>query len=400
MTNAGLGGVNTGPKVNLKTLPGLDALTGKGNFDIAENIILHFVNLIRGFRSTHLALLVKWTVVRNLLLFLDQVTNAGDFQYYRVDAMRWFGAAVDAGLLTFKVGADVVTRHSCTVFDAIGGQQVGEVGVVDDRLVYDTASYQRTAFLERRSPPVYIWRQGIKHDLRDRFELIPSVNGLHNRHGENVDIEPEVLYPLYKGSDLFNGRAARFVVPLYQRDLQDQLQNLPQRSPKLWAYLEEHADEFRQRRSRIYCGRPQFAIFGIGAYTYRQYKIAIASFYSEPVFRLLEPSPLPAVTDDTCYLLATDDYAEAVFLLAMLTLPVAKEFLLAISSPGSKRRFSKEVLSRLTIPPFSACPQSLRSLIVDSWRVDRAFSASLQSELTTWLETYSPAVTQDRLFSA
>lgn len=393
-----LGGENTGAKWNRKALAGLDALTGKANFDIAEAIILHLITLTRPYRATDFALLVKATVARNLLTFLGEEPWIGDFGFHRIDARQHFGASADAGLLKFRVGPGIARRRSCPVFDGIAGPEIGEIGLVGRRLVHDAAVYRRTAGLEAPGVAHYQWRQGIKHDLRDLFELTEDERGLRNRRGEPVRVEPEVLHSLYKGSDIYHDRPARFVVPIYQRDLQDQLDTVPARLPHLWRYLDDHRADFAARKSRIYRGRPPFALFGVGDYTYRRFKVAIGALYDEPRFRLLAPDPRLPVTDDTCYFIATDDQAEAVYLWAILGLDLVRDFLLAISAAGEKRRFTKEVLSRLLLPPASACPPALRRTIEAERRDRWGIAPATARELEAWLLDYRQPVGQLSLF--
>jgi hypothetical protein len=380
-----LGGRNTGPKRNMKALAGLDALTGKANFDIAEAIILHLLTVLAECRMVDFVLLTKFTVARNLLRFLGQLPQIGDFSFRRIDAQHHFGAAVEAGVLRFRVGPTPLTRSQCAMYEAIEGPCTRHLRLEDGRFIYDDEVYRRNAFLEAEGSATYVWRQGLKHDLRDVFELSERDDGLYNRRGERVDVEPEVLYRLYKSSDLFTGKRSRFVVPVYQRDLQDNLAQIASRWPKLWAYLEAHAADFRGRKSSIYRKRPLFSLFGIGAYTYQRYKVAVGSLYAEPVFQLLEPAPRLAVIDDTCYSLTTDDRAEAIYLLAILRLACTRDFLLAISAAGDKRRFPKDVLSRLHLPPYASCPVALTMALVEEWDTGRRFVERTQQELTAWL---------------
>jgi hypothetical protein len=400
-----LGGRNTGPKRNVKALAGLDALTGKANFDIAEAIILHLLTVLAGCRTVDFVLLTKFTVARNLLRFLGALPQVGDFAFYRIDAQRSFGVAVEAGVLRFRVGGVPQTRSQCALYDTIDGSCTRLLRLQDGRFVYDAEGYRRNAFLEAEEGATYVWRQGLKHDLRDVFELRERDGMLFNRRGEQVDVEPEVLHQLYKSADIFNGRPSRFVVPVYQRDLQDDLTHGAARWPKLWAYLEAHAADFRGRKSSIYQKRPLFSLFGIGPYTYQRYKVAVGSLYAEPVFQLLEPGPRLPVIDDTCYSLTTDDRAEAIYLLAILRLACVRDFLLAISAVGEKRRFSKDVLARLYLPPYANCPSTLALALVGEWDTERRFSEPIQRELTAWLRYQQKrrtpstvAVTQPTLF--
>lgn len=62
-----VGGNNLPKKSNIKGAKGLDALTGKGNFDIAE---YNTINMIRIFshEKAHLAFLIKNGVIKNIVL--------------------------------------------------------------------------------------------------------------------------------------------------------------------------------------------------------------------------------------------------------------------------------------------------------------------------------------------
>lgn len=384
-----LGGRNTGRKHNVKSLSGMDALTGKSNFDISEAIILHLVRMLSDYNSAQFALLVKFSVLRNLMHFLRQCPNIGRYEFHRIDSLRYFGAAVDAGLLKFRIENKPVPAPLCPIYDDVGGTQVGEIGWLGQRFVYDAPTYQRVSFMERLEAPAYVWRQGMKHDLSRVFELRRTSHGLVNQAGEPVDVEPEALCDFYKSSDVFHGRPPRYVIPLYQRTLQDTLEDLPERYPRLSRYLNAHEADFRARKSKIYQDKHPFSVFGIGEYTHAAYKVAIGALYGEPVFRLLHSDTKPVVVDDTCYMLATDDRDEAVYLLAVLSLPCAADFLRAVSHASDKRRYSKEVLSRLLIPPFRDCPRQVTGALSEAWLTETAFPQDAMADLRSWLEEYA-----------
>ncbi len=389
-----LGGGNTGAKRNLKTLPGFDAMTGKSNFDISEAIILRFVGLLKDrCRSAQFALLTKFSVVRNLVQFLAPHDFIGDYEFHRIDTARHFNAAVDAGLLKFRIDKNSELRKTCSMHASIGGAKVGEVGLLNGRMIYDLDAYRRTSFMEGDGASSYVWRQGVKHDLSRIMELAETDNIIRNGLGEPVDVEDAALYQLYKSSDIFHGRPSRYVVPIHQRDLKDTLEDLPARLPKLHAYFTKHEAAFNARKSSIYKNRPTFSIFGIGDYSHRTYKVAIGALYTEPMFRLLEPTPRPAIVDDTSYMLATDDHAEAVYLLAVLSLDCAREFLCSISHATEKRRFSKDVLARVRIPPMEDCPRDILRSLKREWSRSKTFSRELQQQMQSWLASYQPTRT-------
>lgn len=380
-----LGGKNTGQKSNVKSLRGMDALTGKSNFDIAEAVILHIFNMLSACRNIQFALLVKFSVATNLLKFLGKSADVGDFEFHRIDAQRYFGAAVDAGLLKFKVSKDVQRRSTCLIYEGIAGALAGEITTVGNQLIYDASLYARTSFMESTGTPSYVWRQGIKHDVGKVLELRETESGIWNGFGEPVDIESEVLHPLYKGSEIFHGRKGRYVIPMYQNDLKDSLHDLPERFPKLHQYLLHYKTQFEQRKSRIYQNKPPFVLFGVGSYTYAPYKVAIAALYTQPMFRILDSDTRPAIIDDTCYMLATDCHDEAIYLGAVLNLDATRDYLLSISWQGNKRRFTKDTLARVFVPPMSECPVEIITALRQCWNTERTFSAEIVTQLQEWL---------------
>jgi len=380
-----LGGDNTGKKYNMKGLPGFSAMTGKANFDISEAIILRFVSHLKGrCRQAQFAVLGKFTVLRNLMQFLAKDSMVGEFEYHRIDNSYYFDAAVDAGLIKFKVGVPFREQVTCPVFEGVGGPKVGEISFVGGQLVYDVEAFNRTSFMDAGIVQHYVWRQGIKHDLSKLMELTEGEN-LRNGLGKKVDVEDECLYQLYKSSDIYHGRRSRYVIPVYQRDLQDAMEDLPEKYPRLYRYLTKHKKLFAARKSSIYKGRPPFTVFGIGDYTHARYKVAIGSLYTEPVFRLLRPEPRPVALDDTCYMLATESHKEALYLLAILSTDEARDFLKAISSPTEKRRFSKDVLARVLIPPLSSCPETILLQLRGTWRDADAVPGHVKRQLRDWL---------------
>jgi len=99
VTNSKLGSLNSSnlpKKSNFKNQNGLDAMTGKGNFDIAEFITLMLLDAFQT-HSGHLALLVKNTVVKNIVF--DQKVKQykiGEIEKYSIDSKKEFNVSVEA----------------------------------------------------------------------------------------------------------------------------------------------------------------------------------------------------------------------------------------------------------------------------------------------------------------
>ena len=97
-----LGGKVRPPKRRMDGLKGLAALTGASNFDVAEAVWLKLIAELADLAPT-IALLCKTSVARRILerAHRERLPIASA-SIHRLDAARWFGAAVDACL--FKVG--------------------------------------------------------------------------------------------------------------------------------------------------------------------------------------------------------------------------------------------------------------------------------------------------------
>jgi len=329
-------------------LAGLDALTGKANFDIAEAILLRLLDALSGFRDVRLAFLVKRSVAMKLSRRL--LGEAAELSFARIDARAHFGAAVDAGLFMTRLsaGRDRVAEH-VDIAEEIGGKPARRAGFRDGRFVEDLDGHVAAAHLEAADPVP--WRQGVKHDAARVLELIPVDGGLKNGFGEAVEVEPDVLCPLYKGSDVANGRGPRRLFPLFQVDLSGPLSDLDLRWPLLADYLVRHEAVFAGRRSRIYAGKPLFSIFGVGPYTLAPWKVVVSGLYPTAAFRVLGPSSgRPPLVDDTCYLLPFERERDAQAVADHLNSPGPQRLLRALMDGGAKRPVTKAILSRVEIP--------------------------------------------------
>lgn len=351
-------------------LRGLDAMTGRANFDIAEAILLRIIAAFEGFSDWRLAFLVKRSVAMKLARRL--LGRAESLSFSRVDASRHFGASVDAGLFYARVLTPTTTvAPDIAVCDRLGGSPVRRAGMRNARFVEDLDGHTAVASLEASAP--ISWRQGIKHDLAKVLELRSAGDAWENGLGERVEVEHDALVPFYKSSDLANNRSAGRWFPLYQTDLSGPIPDLDERWPKLAKYLRGHLASFARRRSRIYDGKHPFMLFGVGPYVLAPWKVAVSGLYRTPCFRVLGPDEQdrPALVDDTCYLLPfeTEEAAEAVA--SHLNGRTAQQFIASIADASAKRPFTKAVLSRVAIPRQSSeiAPGQL-TLLTDLVAVD------------------------------
>ena len=328
---------------------GLAARTGRGSFDVSEWLLLRLAHALAG-RDATFVVLCKRAVARRLLASDASITPLG---LWHVDAGRHFAAAVSACVLAFRT--DRRTETTCPVHERPGAPASASLGRVDGALVSDVATALRTRHLSA-DPPVH-GRSGIKHDCAHVMELrdatVDGRAGLQNGLGEPVDVEPDVLFPLLKGTDLARDRAPSRWLLVPQRELADA--TLDVRAPRAHAYLERHADRLAARRSSIYRGRVPYAVFGVGPYSFAPWKVAISGLHKALAFRVVGPhAGRPVVLDDTCAFLPFDDEPAARDAHARLSGVAAREFLQARVFWDAKRPVTSELLSRLDhrrVPP-------------------------------------------------
>jgi len=331
VTAAGLTrlGASNGPeRRNVHGLKGLAARTGAANFDLAEAVWHKLITDLAPQRPT-IALLCKTTVARNVLRWCAEcrVPVAGA-ALHLLDARRWFGAEVSAGLFVLDLRPG--TAYTCPVSDGT------TMGVVGGRLVADLAAYVRAGSADGACH--LDWRQGIKHDAAAVMEVT------------DADVEPEYLFPLLKSADLARGTGPSRWMVVPQRTLGEDTAALAARAPRLWRYLHTHAARLDGRRSSIYRGRPRFAIFGVGPYAFAPWKVAVSGLHKTPEFRVVGPvGGRPVVFDDTCYFLPFDSAEDAHRAGAVLRSSAARDLLDALMFRDAKRPVTKRLLQRLDL---------------------------------------------------
>jgi hypothetical protein len=351
VTNAALstlGSINAPPKSNLDNLRGIDALTGKSNFDISEWMIRQNIESLNG-KNGLVAMLCKTTAARKVVLYAWQnCLQIESALMFIVDAQKCFGVSVDACLLLVRCKPNSRSRE-CQVFRSLHAQHPDSVfGFQDGMLVADLKLYQKWRHL--RGKGFQGWRSGIKHDCSKVFELHGESEGLVNGLGELVKIEPEVLFPLLKSSDLAAHRKPRRWMLVPQRTMSDDPARLRADAPEAWNYLITHAHLLYKRKSSIYKNRPPFAVFGIGPYTFAPWKVAISGLYKKLEFVLVPPfRGRPVVLDDTCYFLPCKSKEVCALLYELVMSDPAREFWSSLIFWDAKRPITAQLLNSLDL---------------------------------------------------
>lgn len=343
-----MGGSNVPRKSNFRKLGGMDAITGKSNFDVSECICRQMIGLLEGERG-YLALLLKNSVARGIVYGQgNEGLPIANLCQYGIDSRKEFGVSVGASLLCIGMGHG--HARSCKVKDFYTNADVVEYGWIGDRFVADIDAYQKYKRIDGRSP--LVWRSGIKHDCVKVMELSLEGRGYVNGFNEEVDIEDDLVYPLLKSSDIKGDEitTARKYVIVTQRSTSDDTGCMKGRYPKAYRYLTDHAELLDKRGSRVYEGRARFCIFGIGTYSFKPYKVVVSGLYKKPCFALVTPiGGKPAMVDDTCYMLGFDNMEEARITQRILRSEPVEALIGSLLFADAKRVVNKELLMRIDL---------------------------------------------------
>ena len=178
------------------------------------------------------------------------------------------------------------------------------------------------------------------------FDGISLVNGLK----ESVDIENNYVFPLIKSSmfksPIISGSDKYVIVT--QKKAREDTSHITIDAPKTWNYLEAHKEYFLKRKSTIYKNAPDFSMFGVGDYSYAQYKVGVSGFYKKPFFSVLASlDGIPIMTDDTSYFICFPTYDMAYVAMLILNSACVQHFLSTIAFVDAKRPYTKKVLERI-----------------------------------------------------
>jgi hypothetical protein len=358
VTNAqqgAIGGKNLPQKTNFQHHEGLDANTGKSNFDISEWMLIQVIQWLQN-REASLAMLCKTAVARKKLNYIrSRNLNLSYCATYGIDAKKYFDATVDACLLVCQFDLNS-QNYFCDVFQSLDAEVSYRIGYRKETPVRDLAAFDKLIDLHNPKSGTK-WRSGIKHDCSSVMELL-KVNGeLLNGLGEVVDIEEACLFPLIKGSDVAQNRLVRsersvLVTQKYIGEPTEQIQNL---APKTWHYLTTHAAHLEKRKSKIYQQSLRFSIFGVGAYTFAPWKIAICGLYKKLDFRLVgSMNGKPVIFDDTVYFLSFEEEQLAHQVFDLITSPTALNFYSSLIFWDEKRPIKSSILNSLDLTALAA----------------------------------------------
>ena len=350
-TLSALNSTNLPKKSNFRELRGIDAITGESNFDICEYIILRLANEYRNTNTT-ISMLCKTSVARKVFAELKRINiSFSFFDVLKFDALKVFGVNTDACLLLAQLSDNAASPDICNVYEFDNPERVqSQFGFLDGRFYSNLDLPDADENLDGHC--CFEWRQGVKHDCSKVMELTLYNGFLQNGRKERVEIESNYVYPLVKSSMFktpvihnFN----KFVI-VTQRKAREETKHLECDAPKTWEYLNRNMEYFNNRKSCIYRNAPLFSMFGVGDYSYSQYKVGISGLYKRPLFAVLySDDSRPVMTDDTSYFICFDNFNMAYTAMLLLNSDRVRNFLDSIVFFDAKRPYTKKVLERMNL---------------------------------------------------
>ena len=343
-------GKNLPQKNNFQNHKGLDAVTGKSNFDISEWMLIKTVDWLQSYNG-YLAMLCKTSVARKILSYIRQhQLNLSYFATYRIDTKKYFDANVESCLL-FCDFRHNKKQYFCDVFSSINSFEYQRIGYYHKTLVRDIDIFKKVSYLFSENNLIQ-WRSGIKHDCSKVMELTQKNHNLVNGFGEIVDLEDTYLYPLLKGSDVANGKieyTTKYVL-ITQRHIGESTEIIKEIAPKTWHYLSKYSQYLDNRKSKIYQNKPRFSIFGIGNYSFKKWKIAICGLYKQLRFQLIsEIDNKSTLFDDTVYFISFENQKEAEEIYRLLNSKPIYNFYSSLIFWDEKRPIKANILNKLNI---------------------------------------------------
>jgi len=195
-------------------------------------------------------------------------------------------------------------------------------------------------------------RHGVKDDAQDVFSISREAV---------ADLEAEHVYPYLKSRHVVKyglfGHELR-LVPLGKAN-EDNEDELRTRYPATYDYLENHREVLENRSSSWLAKGPFYNVFGLGEYTWSDYKVVWCRLGFKPHFAVVstveddDVGEKTVVPGDHCMFVGTDSEREAHYLCALLNSAVYQRSLKGVASEG-KASLSKTVVSRLELPEWEA----------------------------------------------
>ena len=296
-----------------------------------------------------IAMLYKTSVARNIFKEIKRRNiYFSEFEVLEFDSSKIFGISASACLLYIKLSKKYTSLNSYKVYDFDNDlKEITTVSFIEGNLCNNSNDND----FDFNGHCEFEWRQGVKHDCSKIMELNFENGRYINGYNNEVNIEDILVFPLIKSSMFKTPVLNSFkkYVIVTQHKIKEDTAYLSKLAPKAWKYLNDNKELFENRKSSIYKRAPKFSMFGIGDYSYSQFKVGVSGFYKKPMFSILYSyDEKPVMTDDTSYFICFKDYESAYVAMLILNSGKVQNFLRSIAFLDSKRPYTKKVLERFS----------------------------------------------------
>ena len=201
-------------------------------------------------------------------------------------------------------------------------------------------------------------RHGVKDDATDVYSIDRS---------QLDELEHDHVYPYIKSKNvvkygLFGHELHLVPIEKANEDNETEMQN---NCPKTYEYLESHKEALEDRSSTWLDKGTFYNVFGLGEYTWSDYKIVWCRLGFKPHFAVVSTvddeylGEKMVIPGDHFMFISTDDKYEAHFLCGLLNSSIYQKSLKGIASEG-KSSLSKTVISKLELPEYKENEDSER----------------------------------------
>lgn len=297
------------------------------------------------------------------------VTHVHDF-----NKLRPFGDQVGANAAIYTVSADTQPRFPIETTSWTNGDATADFSTT--AAVRETLTAEATGLIpldgddrtsawiredaERRA--VGECDHDIRHGVKDDAEDVFSIG--RDRLSE---LEPDLVYPYIKSKHVVKyglfGHELR-LVPI-EKAHEDNEETLKNQYPKTYKYLTERRGRLEDRSSSWLQRGTFYNVFGLGDYTWADYKVVWCRLGFKPHFAVVSTvrdgdlGEKMVVPGDHYMFIATNRKREAHFLCALLNSSIYQRSMKDIASEG-KASLSKSVVSQLEIPEWEETEESKR----------------------------------------
>ncbi len=349
---------------------GAAALLGHGNDDLAVPFVWVCADRYLG-ESGEVSVVLKRSVTKGPAGRLFRSLRVGDrplalSHVHDFGSLAPFGDQVAAGAAVFTLRADEAASFPApvTAWERDGSTPgYGSGAAVRARLAREETALvpvdpedPASAWIRRDAERAALGEAGqeIRHGLKDDAEDVFSVDrDLLDR------IEPDLVYPYLKSRHVVRyghfGHDLR-LVPMREAH-EDNEARLRERYPETYRYLREHRDALEARSSSWLDNGPFYNVFGLGEYTWADYRVVWCRLGYKPHFAVVSTADDPDLGEkqvlpgDHYMFVTTDDEREAHFLCALLNSAPYQRSLRDVAGDG-KASLTKSTVSRLALPDY------------------------------------------------